>query len=457
MIARGLIVFLMATSISIPYIPKVFDFFEANPDKSIYIIAGGRGKGATWGIGYELITRSLETEHFILCTREIKDTVDHSSRRTIEQLISRAGLAPYFDFQKTQTICRTTGSRFIYTGLSKVTEDNVQGMEGISMVWLGEAHTMEMSSWQKLEPTVRADGSRIYVDYNIRYANTPIHKMFTRDPQGWPFEGNPEIKDLAYLFMDYRDNPFISKKLLEVSERNKKQYTPEDWAWIWLGKLKDASDHYICDGALVSAAMSRNSEAPAYGMFHVGADIAHMGGDEIVFYRRRGDVVIGQKILSKLSTPDVYRELIAFGGNNEKMKGETIYNVDNGHVGAAVCDMLEEGGFKVNRINFGAKDMMYFDPDHCADNMTDMAFNLVERLKTASIPHDDILYNQITQRRWDFLNEKGIRRIESKDDFKKHAMGMEGHTSPDRYDALKLCFYEPQNTVGVMAMPHNII
>ena len=151
--------------ITIPYVSKIYDFFEDNLKAEIFVIAGGRGKGATWGIANELITTAMEEEHFILCTREIKGTVDHSSRRTIERLIRRAGLEKYFIFQNTQTICKVTRTKFIYTGLSKITEDNVQGMEGITRVWLGEAHTMEMTTWQKFEPTIRENKAKIYIDY----------------------------------------------------------------------------------------------------------------------------------------------------------------------------------------------------------------------------------------------------------------------------------------------------
>ena len=87
--------------VNIDYIPKIFDLFDKYPKARYYVIAGGRGKGATWGIGNELIVRSMQKEHFILCTREIKDSVDHSSRRTIERLIKRAGLEKYFIFKKT--------------------------------------------------------------------------------------------------------------------------------------------------------------------------------------------------------------------------------------------------------------------------------------------------------------------------------------------------------------------
>lgn len=426
--------------IKIKYIPKIYDFFEDNPDARIYVIAGGRGKGATWAIGNEILVRSFQRKHFVICTREIKDTVDHSSRRTIERLITGAGLRDYFQFQKTCTINRVTGTEIIYTGLSKITEDNVQGLEGVTMAWLAEAHAIERSSWQKFEPTIREEGAVIFVDYNVRHAVTPIHAMFTEDPgpTGWPFVGKKNVSGLAYLFLTYHDNTLIPRQLLDTAERNRAQYSAADWAWIWEGKLKDSTDRFIADVSLVEAAMAREVPVPRYGTTWIGADIAHLGGDEIVFYKRKGPTVTGVEVFDRARATETLARLEAFAGDRR----ESVINIDNGYIGAAVADELEARGWKVNRINFGGRDL-FFDPDHSADTVTDMAFNLVEALKTASIPRDDVLKNQICQRRWDFVNEKGIRKIESKDQFRAHASGLEGHASPDRFDALALAYYEP--------------
>ena len=106
---RLILLFILMVA-NIQYLPAIYDAFENNPEARFYIIAGGRGKGATWGIGNEIITRCLEQEHFALCSREIKDTIDTSSRRTIETLIKRANLQAYFDMKASYTICKRTKS-----------------------------------------------------------------------------------------------------------------------------------------------------------------------------------------------------------------------------------------------------------------------------------------------------------------------------------------------------------
>lgn len=433
--------------VNIDYIPKIFDLFDKYPKARYYVIAGGRGKGATWGIGNELIVRSMQKEHFILCTREIKDSVDHSSRRTIERLIKRAGLEKYFIFKKTTTICKRTGSTFIYTGLSKLTEDNVQGIEGISMVWLGEAHTMQMTTWQKLEPTVRDEGSVIFADYNTQESTTPIHRLFTEDPLKWPFRGKVMMKDLAYLFLSYKDNPMFPKTLDKTRQNNKLQYSKEDYEWVWDGQLRNAEEKFITTEKKVMAAMKRDLPDPVYGRKYVGADIAHLGGDEIIFYKRLGKKTIDFKINTKMKTTETIKRLEHFMDYDR----EVYLIIDNGHVGAAVADYFEEASYNVTRINFGG--VAIYDEEHNADCVTDMAFTFVEQLEFIDIPLDEKLCSQIIQRKWHFVNEKGMRRIESKKDYKVHAIHEDGKKSPDRFDAIIMTYYSDDGTSDITILP----
>jgi PBSX family phage terminase large subunit len=430
----------MATEFRLKYLPKIYDLFNDNPQARFYVIAGGRGKGATRGIGTKLIEKSFESKRLILCSREVADTVDLSSKRTIEQIIRKNKMLDYFHLGKKKTVNRMTGSEFEYTGLSTITEDNAQGLEDVDDVWLGEAHTMEMSTWQKLEPTIRAENSTFYIDYNSQYANTPIHKLFTERPTKWPFEGKKSMgKELAYLFMTYKDNPLFPETLRMTMERNRNQYSLQDWEWIWWGKLRDASERFICDESLVRAAQERHIDLSPYGRTWVGADIAHLGGDEIVFYARRNNKIFKSEINHMLKTPETTAKLEAFMEYDK----EVYLNIDNGHVGAAVADYFEDEGYKINRINFGGKvPEDGYDHEHSKDLVTDMAFNLVAGLPVLDIPKDDVLYNQIHQRKWDFIDQKGTRKIESKDDFKKHVEHVEGHKSPDRFDAMMLCCYD---------------
>ena len=54
------------------------------------------------------------------------------------------------------------------------------------------------------------------------------------------------------------------------------------------------------------------------------------------------------------------------------------------------------------------------------------------------------------------VTRERVRQIESKDDFKSHAIHLEGHKSPDRADALFMCFYE-ENHRGSVGKMHDMV
>lgn len=108
----------------------------------------------------------------------------------------------------------------------------------------------------------------------------------------------------------------------------------------------------------------------------------------------------------------------------------------------------------VNRVNFGGKPE---DVNHYEDTATEMYFGLRDILSEADIPNDNELRSQLIQRKCSFINGRRgyeVQRIESKDDFMEHAM-IE-YASPDKADALVLCYYVPGSSGVIGTMSHNI-
>ena len=63
---------------------------------------------------------------------------------------------------------------------------------------------------------------------------------------------------------------------------------------IWEGELADANETFVCPAELVEAAMARTIKRPKPSVPVIGADIAHQGGDEIIFYK-----VVDEKTVDK--------------------------------------------------------------------------------------------------------------------------------------------------------------
>ena len=105
-----------------------------------------------------------------------------------------------------------------------------------------------------------------------------------------------------------------------------------------------------------------------------------------------------------------------------------------------MADLLIDAGYLVNRINFGGNAI---DTEHYYDAATEMYFNLRDILEFIDIPSfDEELRNELIQRKYDFTKGKRgyeVMKIESKDEYKKHARI--DYASPDKADALVLTFY----------------
>jgi PBSX family phage terminase large subunit len=395
-------------------------------DKRHRIIAGGRGKGASWSIARILLLEGMQEPLFIPCVREVQKTIKYSVKRLLDQTIQDLHLDWWYDSYDNE-IRGKNGTLFAFFGLRDYNADNIKSLEGADRCWVAEAQAISRRSINVLRPTIRKDGSVVWWDFNPRYETDPIYIDYITNK-----DDNAEV-----LWLSWEDNAWFTDAL--ESER-KADYSRDEIeaAHIWEGKLRDMGERYVCPSAIVLGAQKRNLKL-VQGTIVVGADIAHQGGDEIVFYRRIGNKVVDAKYMKLKSVPDTVRALKRF-----MIDTSVILNVDNGHVGAAVADIMEEAGYIVNRINFGGRPV---DVDHYEDVATEMWFNVRDQLSFIDIPNDEQLYNQLIQRKYAYINGRRgyeVVKIESKDDYKEHAQHV--NSSPDRADALVLCFYEPEDT-----------
>jgi PBSX family phage terminase large subunit len=423
-------------TLDIEIVDKVHKRLVLNCNKRHRLIVGGRGKGASWSIARILLTEGLSKPLFIVCVREVQKTIAYSVKKLLEDTIHYFGLEFFYDI-KNNSIDGLNGTKFVFYGLHDYNADNIKSLEGADRCWVAEAQSISRMSINILRPTIRKQGSVIWWDFNPRYETDPvwIDYIVNNDP-------NAEV-----LFLNWRDNPWFTDTLIQEKDsdyaRNK-----EEAEHIWEGKLRNMGDKFVCPADLVDGAINRKIEY-AQGSITVGADIAHQGGDRIVFYKRHGNK-IEEKYKSRYQdVPTTVRDLKAF-----MIDRSVTLNIDNGHVGAAVADYMVEDGYKVNRINFGGKPQ---DPEHYEDIATEMYFNLRDILPHLDIPNDHNLRNQLVQRKYSFINGRRgyeVMKIESKADFKTHAV-ME-YNSPDEADALVLACYEMVYSGQAETLEYNI-
>jgi hypothetical protein len=181
--------------------------------------------------------------------------------------------------------------------------------------------------------------------------------------------------------------------------------------------------------------------ADTEGAEEIGADIARGGRDRIVFYKRRGLAVVEFREYKQNASGEKRRitetaeRLMSFAGDNREIR----IKVDDTGLGGGVTDILEDRGYNVIGINFASKAT---DQDHYSNAIAEMWFNFAGVVDQVTIPDDIELVEELTDRREGRRDSRGRRTVEKKDDFIERV-----GRSPDKADALLLCFYEPENIV----------
>ena len=415
------------TEQNVVIIQKVKDILV--PSKKRHkIIAGGRAKGASWSIARILLLEGMKDPFFIPCIREVQKTIKYSVKKLLDDTIRLYGWEWFYKSTDSE-IKGINGTLFAFFGMQEYNADNVKSLEGADRCWVAEAQSISRKTINILRPTIRKAGSQIWWDFNPRYDTDPIYVDYILY----------DDKNAEVLWLSWRDNPWFNDTLRDEKDADYAR-NEEEAKHIWEGELRNSGDMFVCPSSLVDVAID-NKITELEGKIVVGADIAHQGGDEIVFYKRVGNKTIDKYFNTKMRTKEILSDLKAF-----MVDRSVILNIDNGYIGASIADLMEDDGYIVNRINFGGTAS---DAEHYYDTATEMYFQLRDRLPFIDMEKDDELRGQLCQRKYKHINGKRgyeVMKIESKDEFSIHNHGI--HKSPDRADAYVLCYYEPGTTSG---------
>jgi phage terminase large subunit len=375
----------------------------------------------------------------VICGREIQKSLKESSYAEIRDEVYRQGYGHRFTFRESRgEIVSDTGGRAVFIGLKDHTVDSIKSYYGFHWAWLEEAHSISKRSLDVLIPTLRIDG-HFEIDFGSDYKFVfPLRMfMYTLNPYHWDDDINrvlPETrKDVQYITINYYDNPWFPKSLDDERKEAKKVMSEEEYDRIWRGIPYEDNENVVVPRSKFLSAVNRDIEDD--GGIVVGADIARFGMDKTVFYKRQGLKIVDSMILVKKDTQTVAKHLFDFAEGGRIM-------VDDSGLGGGVTDRLKEMGENVVPINFGARAK---NKKKYPDIISEMWFNLKDMIETISLPDDPELTAEITNRYFKYTPDER-RKVESKEEYKKRT----GRRSPDKADALILCFYTRTREIKVL-------
>lgn len=200
------------------------------PEKSRYrILYGGRGGAKSWGVARALLIKGAQRSLRILCAREFQTSIKDSVHKLLCDQIIDLGLEGFYEITQA-SIRGKNGTEFSFVGL-KNNVANVKSYEGVDICWVEEAQTTSRLSWNILIPTIRKEGSEIWVTFNPELETDETYQRFVLHP--------PENSVVQKI--NWSDNPWFPETLM-LEKDALKMRDQEAYNTVWEGICRQTVD-----------------------------------------------------------------------------------------------------------------------------------------------------------------------------------------------------------------------
>jgi phage terminase large subunit len=185
--------------------PALRDFWK-QPARN-RVLYGGRDSSKSWDAAGFAVFLAQSCKMRFLCARQFQNKIEESVYTLLKIQIERFGLQANFLVLDNKIICRSTGSEFVFYGLWRSIGE-IKSLEGIDVLWIEEAHALTQEQWEILEPTIRKEGSQIWVIFNPKLVTDFVYRKFVT--------GTPA--NTVKRKINYDENPFLSDTSRKVIE-----------------------------------------------------------------------------------------------------------------------------------------------------------------------------------------------------------------------------------------------
>ncbi|ULJ66183.1 PBSX family phage terminase large subunit [Wielerella bovis] len=413
-------------------------------------LRGGRGGMKSWAVATLLIEIARRGRYRFLCARELQNSIGDSVITLLSDTIDRLGYTAEFKVQRNRLICLHTGTEFLFYGI-KNNPTKIKSIEGIDICWVEEAENVSKDSWDILIPTIRKEGSEIWLSWNPKNILDATYQYFVANPP----------KDLIEIVVNYTDNPYLPDVLLKDAEECKER-DYDLYRHIWLGEPVADSELSIIKPMWIDAAVNAHVKLgfDAAGQRIIGFDVADEGDDANAIVLRHGSIVLD---LDEWRNQDVIYSADKVYLYSQEIRADRII-YDSIGVGAGVKAQFKRKTGKIITTGFNAGGAVYKPESQYTDGKKnkDMFANLKAQtwwavrerfyktwraLEFGDVyPVDELISLSGSLKDLDYLkaelsrprvayDKNGRVMVESKADMKKR-----GIPSPNKADALIMAF-----------------
>lgn len=233
--------------------------------KSRYKVAyGGRGGAKSWGIARALLIKGAKDPMRILCAREFQTSIKDSVHKLLCDQIEALGLLGFYEITQ-NSIRGKNGTEFAFAGL-KNNIANIKSYEGVDIAWVEEAQTTSRLSWNILIPTIRKEGSEIWISFNPELETDETYQRCVLNPPS----------DCIQININWSDNPWFPDTLM-LEKDALKQRDLEAYNQVWEGLCRQSVDGAIFAKELQQAELDGrltkvpyDATKPVHAVFDLG-------------------------------------------------------------------------------------------------------------------------------------------------------------------------------------------
>lgn len=384
--------------------PYLRDFWRV---KARYkVLYGGRASSKSHDAAGFAVYLAANFKLKFLCVRQFQNKISESVYTLLKDKIENSEYNGEFNLLKNSIEHKRTKSEFLFYGIAR-NVDEIKSTEGVDILWLEEAHALTEDQWDIIEPTIRKEGSEIWIIFNPNEEADFVYQNFVVRPP----------KNAVVRKINWQNNPFLSETMLEVI-RNMYERDPKKADFVYEGIPKTGGDKSVINRAYVKAALNLHKHPTKgwtpTGSHRIGYDVADDGDDLNAMARAHGNV------LMKITTWE--------GLEDELLKSATkVYAEAKLYNAQVTYDSIGVGAFvgsKFEDLNDNTKDGWKLQYD---------AFNAGGKVNNPDdvfmeLPHVKILNKE------HFANIKAQKWTEIADRFRKtfeYATGIADHPTDE--------------------------
>lgn len=233
------------------------------------ILYGGRDSTKSWDAAGMAIAMAQMCKLKFMCCRQFQNKIEESVYTLLKIQIERFGLLDDFVITNNKITHKYTGSEFIFYGLWRNFAD-VKSTEGIDVLWIEEGQFLTAEQWRDLEPTIRKEGSQVWIVFNPQLVTDFVWKRFVVNTPP-----NTIVRKI-----NYTENCFLSNTSRRIIETMKVE-DYDEYRHVYLGEPLANDERVIIKREWILAAIDAHKKLkimPSGGK-RLGYDIADDGKD----------------------------------------------------------------------------------------------------------------------------------------------------------------------------------